>query len=82
MANEEVRRTLDRLPADVRNAARALPVTFEPLPGDELVADGLDPDVLGLFVGDDHNEEGLSVLPPQIILYLENIWRMVKNEGG
>ena len=82
MADEEVRRTLAKLPADVRDAARALPVTFEPMPNDDLVADGLDPDVLGLFVGGDHAEEEHCALPPQIILFLDNIWLMVADEEG
>lgn len=82
MAAEEVRRTLAKLPAQVRAAAEALPITFEHFPSDELVEDGLDPDVLGLFVGGERGEEDASLLPAQIILYLENIWLMIEDEGG
>lgn len=73
-ARRTVVETLHRLPAELREAARQVPVCFEDWPSDELVADGLDPGILGLFVGaprHEHvNEPGP---PPQIILYLENI---------
>ena len=81
-AADEVRRTLAALPVRLRETACALPVMFEALPSDELLADGLDADVLGLFVGGDHNQEEHALLPPQIILYLENIWLMIEEEDG
>ena len=81
-ASDEVRQTLNRLPNELRSAARALPVTYEPMPGQDLIEDGLEDDTLGLFVGGDHDEEAHSVLPPRIILYLENLWLMVEEEGG
>lgn len=74
-AREVVQQTLDSLPAAVREAARGLPVVYERRPGRALVADGLDEDLLGLFVGDSRAEGGLaSPLPPQILLFLENLW--------
>jgi predicted Zn-dependent protease with MMP-like domain len=82
MAQDEVRKTLAALPVDLRAAARALPVTYEPMPNAALIEEGLDPDTLGLFVGGDHDEEEHSVIPPQIILYLENIWLMIEDEEG
>lgn len=66
--------TLHRLPPELQAAARTLPVCFEDWPSPELVSDGLDPGILGLFVGaprhDHPNDPGP---PPQIILYLGNI---------
>lgn len=82
LAEEEVCRTLCALPPDLREAAQALPVTYEPMPSEALIEEGLDPDTLGLFVGGDHDQEEHSVIPPRIILYLENIWLMVDDEGG
>jgi predicted Zn-dependent protease with MMP-like domain len=82
LAQDEVRRTLAALPADLRAAARALPVTFEPMPNAALIEEGLDADTLGLFVGGDHDLEEHSLIPSQIILYLENIWLMIADEGG
>jgi predicted Zn-dependent protease with MMP-like domain len=82
VADAEVRRTLKALPPALRQAAAALPVTYEPMPSAALIEEGLDPDTLGLFIGGDHDEEAHSVLPPRIILYLENIWCMVDEENG
>lgn len=74
-AEREVRATLAALPARLREAAQGLPVLYEHFPSDELVADGVEPDTLGLFVGSAFpDEEGGGALPPQIILYLENLW--------
>ncbi len=82
LADDEVRRTLKALPRALRDKARALPVTFESLPNAALIADGVEPDTLGLFVGGDHDTEELDPIPPQIILFLENIWLMIEEEGG
>jgi len=81
-AQDEVRLTLDSLPARLQAEARALPVTCEPKPNAMLVADGVDEDTLGLFVGDEyaHAELGSGGMPSQIILFLENIWDMAEGE--
>jgi len=75
LAETEVVRTLEGLPAPLREQARALPVTFEPHPSAELERDGVEPDTLGLFVGDPWAEAGSTVapLPSQIILFVENL---------
>ena len=73
-ARRIVVQTLHHLPAELRDAARQVPVCFEDLPDDALLADGLDSDILGLFVGAPRHEHGNDPgPPPQIILYLENI---------
>ena len=73
-ARRIVVQTLHHLPAELRDAARQVPVCFEDLPDDALLADGLDSDILGLFVGAQRHEHGNDPgPPPQIILYLENI---------
>lgn len=82
LATEEVRRTLHALPENVRQAAELLPVMFESVPSPALVADGVEPDTLGLFVGGDHNEEDLDPIPSHIILYLQNIRLMIEEESG
>jgi predicted Zn-dependent protease with MMP-like domain len=76
LAREEVQTTLAALPAPLRARAQALPVTFERHPNAAQRRDGIEPDTLGLFVGPEFaDEETTSApLPPQIILYLENIW--------
>lgn len=73
-AQRLVAQTLGRLPAELREAAQQVPVCFEDRPSDDLVADGLDPGILGLFVGAPRHEHANDAgPPPQIILYLENI---------
>jgi len=82
LAESEVEATLRNLPAKLRDQARALPVTYEPFPNDDLVEDGIEPDTLGLFVGGEFSEAGHVPIPAQIILFLENIWLMIEEEGG
>ena len=44
--------------------------------------DGLEPDILGLFVGTPFPAETLDTdpIPAQIILFLENIWEFVDGD--
>src|SRR5512140_3039609 len=76
LALNEVEATLAALPAPLREKAQALPVTFEPVPNAAHVRDGIEPDTLGLFVGPEFADEETTALPlpPQIILFLENLW--------
>jgi predicted Zn-dependent protease with MMP-like domain len=74
LALDEVAATLAALPAPLREPARQVPVTFEPAPNAGLQADGIAPDTLGLFVGPDYADEVSVPMPPQIILFLDNIW--------
>jgi len=80
MAQAEVKATLTALPENLRKVARALPVTYERRPSAELEADGIEPDTLGLFVGGEFAEGNHAVLPPQVILFLGNIWDMVEGD--
>ena len=73
-AQEEVRATLASLPAPLRSQAEPLPVSYEPAPNAAILADEYDPDLLGLFIGPPLAEPESSPLPPQIILFLENLW--------
>jgi len=74
-AMEIVARTQRRLPAPIRALAEGLPVVFEDEPSETLVADGIEPDTLGLFSGDSHDiGSSDNPLPPQIFLFLGNIW--------
>ncbi|MCW5551142.1 MAG: metallopeptidase family protein [Verrucomicrobiae bacterium] len=74
LATTEVEATLAALPAPLREQARKLPVTFERQPNRELQDDGIEPDTLGLFVGPEFAHESDVPMPPQIILFLENLW--------
>jgi predicted Zn-dependent protease with MMP-like domain len=76
LAAVEVERLLEKLPSDLRAKARTIPVTFEAAPTPAMVADGIAPDTLGLFVGEEfaHGATGGDALPPQIILFVGNLW--------
>ena len=75
LASNEVESILAALPAPLRARAKAVPVVFDARPNRAQCEDGIAPDVLGLFIGPDFAEEEATSLPlpPQIILFLENI---------
>lgn len=76
IAQQVVTAAQRRLPAEVRVVAEGVPVCYEAYPNEALQAEGLEPDILGLFVGQEHGRENDSdsvPLPPQILLFLENI---------
>ena len=80
LALAEVDATLAALPAPLREPAAKLPVTFERTPNRGLQADGIEPDTLGLFTGPAFADEEHSTLPPQIILFLANLWDMAEDD--
>ena len=80
LALAEVEATLAALPAPLREQAQKLPVTFERRPNHALQADGIEPDTLGLFVGPEFAEEDAVPMPPQIILFLENLWDFAEGD--
>jgi predicted Zn-dependent protease with MMP-like domain len=79
---EEVKATLEALPAPLRERAQALPVSLERCPNAAQRRDGIEADTLGLFVGREFADEETAngPLPPQIILFLENIWDMAEGD--
>jgi predicted Zn-dependent protease with MMP-like domain len=77
LAREVVAAAERRLPDEVRTAAAQVPVCYEGRPNAEILAEGWEPDILGLFVGHEHGGElrdEPAPLPPQILLFLENLW--------
>lgn len=74
IAQGEVRDTLAALPAPLQRQAAPLPVQFESVPNEDILADGYEPDLLGLFIGPPLAEPESSPLPPQILLFLDNLW--------
>jgi len=80
LAIDEIERILAELPAPLRERARQLPVTFESIPNSGLQSDGIEADTLGLFTGSEFAEEGHVVMPPQIILFLTNLWDFAEND--
>jgi predicted Zn-dependent protease with MMP-like domain len=75
-AQEEVHLAIQGLPDDLRPHAENLAVTYESSPGEGLLEEGWEPDLLGMFVGDaiDVGPGETSPVPRQIILFLENLW--------
>lgn len=76
----EIEATLAELPGPLREQARKVPVTFERIPSAGLQADGIEADTLGLFTGSEFADGGVGVLPPQIILFLENLWDFAEGD--
>ena len=74
VASSEVEATLVNLPKPLRERAEKLPVTFERQPNVGLQSDGIETDTLGLFTGAEFADEGHVPMPPQIILFLVNLW--------
>jgi predicted Zn-dependent protease with MMP-like domain len=76
IASEVVGRTQGTLPPEVREVARRVAVHFEATPGPDLLAEGFEPDLLGLFSGDPLGSEDSAGqgAPPQIHLYMANLW--------
>jgi len=76
IAEQVVTAAQRRLPPDVREAAAGVPVCFEPHPNQALLSEeDIEADILGLFVGHGHlaELEEAQPLPPQILLFLDNI---------
>lgn len=72
-----------RLPPEIRQLAAAVPVCYEPHPNDAILAEGWEDDILGLFVGHPHLREFVEAdsLPPQILLFLENLWDYAEGDA-
>jgi predicted Zn-dependent protease with MMP-like domain len=71
-----------RLPPDIRAVARNVPVHYEAKPDAEILAEGFEADILGLFTGSPIGSE-LAVdnpAPPQILLYLESLWDVAEGD--
>jgi predicted Zn-dependent protease with MMP-like domain len=76
LAATVVTATQRSLPDALRPLAGRVPVHYESLPDADIIADGFPDDILGLFTGDPHGTELAhdQPVPPQIVLYLENLW--------
>ena len=63
------------LPVEIRSLAHGVPVHYKRLPAADVLVEGFEPDILGLFSGNPHGTEisHADPAPPQISLYLENI---------
>ena len=82
LAEKEAEATIAALPTPVRERLDGIPITCLPEPTPEIMEDGIAPDTLGLFVGDSFPEEaaGSDPLPPQILLFIQNLWDMAEED--
>ena len=76
IAKTEVAALRNELPKEMARRAGEVPVVMLARPTKAMARDGIDPDLLGLFVGPNCAEgvESGDPLPPEILLFLENIW--------
>ena len=77
IAKTEVEALRLQLPREMARRAAEVPVVMLPRPTKAMMRDdGVDPDLLGLFVGPNCAEgvESGDPLPPEILLFLENLW--------
>lgn len=71
-----------QLPPEIRPLARGVAVHYERVADEDVIADGFEPDILGLFTGSPHGSE-LShdnPAPPQILLYVESLWDFAEGD--
>lgn len=82
IAADVVGATQRRLPPEIRPLARDVPVHYERLPDADVLAEGFESDILGLFTGSAHGEELAhdNPAPPQILLYLDNLWDFAEED--
>jgi predicted Zn-dependent protease with MMP-like domain/thioredoxin-like negative regulator of GroEL len=80
VSDDEVERiateTLEELPDNVRAHLERVPILIDDLPSEDLIADGLDPRLLGLFQGSPLPEGGgLAPTVTNILLFRKNLER-------
>lgn len=71
-----------RLPPEIRALARSVAVHYERTAGPDLLAEGFEPDILGLFTGAAHGTElsQEATTPPQILLFLDSLWDFAEGD--
>lgn len=71
-----------QLPPDIRALARNVAVHYERAPAADVIAEGFEPDILGLFTGSPHGTEldHTNPAPPQILLYLASLWEFSEDD--
>lgn len=76
VAEEVVTTLIAGLPPEIRPLAEKVPIHYAALPDQPVLDEGFSEGILGLFTGNPHGTEFSQAdpAPPQIILYLENLW--------
>lgn len=82
LAEKQVNRALATLPEPLRELAHRVAVHYQPRPPADVLAEGFEDDILGLFSGTAYCDElhESQPMPPQISLYLENLWDFAEHD--
>ena len=82
IAADVVAATQRKLPPELATIARNVPVHYSSTPEEDVLAEGFEEDILGLFTGPPHGVEPDPAQPllPQILLYLENLWDFAEED--
>ena len=83
IAEKEAEATIAALPKPVHERLEGIPVTCLTKPTRDILNNGVEPDTLGLFLGEPYPDEmsGGDPLPPQIILFINNLWDMAEGDA-
>ena len=80
MSEDEIERiaseTLAELPDDVRKKLESVPILIDDLPSEDLVGEGLDPRLLGVFNGPAMPDVGNAAAVTNIMLFKRNLERI------
>jgi len=81
-ASRVVSRLQKRLPPEIATLACGVPVHYERVPSESVLEEGFEPDILGLFSGNPYGSDfrESDPAPPQIFLYLENLWDFAEGD--
>jgi predicted Zn-dependent protease with MMP-like domain len=77
-AEPVVAELMQSLPRPLRERMADVPIAFEAAPSRSMVNDGVDPDLMGLFVGPGWDEGDSTGEMREIFLFLGNIWDEVE----
>lgn len=81
-AARETKTLINCLPVELRSKLSAVAVVLQFRPDKNQIAEGIESDCLGLFTGPSLRDgDQVSPLPPQIILFLENIRDAARDSG-
>lgn len=69
-----------RLPPEIRPLAREVSVHYEAAPAADILAEGFEPDILGLFTGNPYGTSSDNPAPPHILLYLDSLWAFAEED--
>lgn len=81
LAADTVAAVQRKLPVEIRPLALAVPVHYEAAPAADVLAEGFEPDILGLFTGDPHGIDTDNPSPPQILLYVGSLWDYAEEDS-